>query len=68
MLDRFFEKAREICKAQGVPACDLYAAWKAMEMGGINVTELLSNKINHPTRKYHNYVAVKLLESMLEIK
>ena len=67
VLDAYFEKAREVCKEHDVPVCDLYAVWKAMEQGGVNVTELLSNKINHPIREYHNYIAVKLVETMLEI-
>ena len=65
LLDAYFEKAREVCREHGVPVCDLYAIWKAMEQAGVNVTELLSNKLNHPMREYHNYIAVKLLETIL---
>ena len=46
---------------------DLYALWKAMIVGGVDVSELLSNKLNHPMREYHSYIAVKLVETMLGI-
>ena len=68
LLDAYFDEARRVCRECGVPVCDLYAAWKAMEQGGVNVTELLSNKLNHPLREYHSYIAVKLVETMLEVK
>ena len=32
---------------------------------GINVTELLANKLNHPIREFHYYIAIKLLETIL---
>ena len=67
VLDAYFEKAREICAQHEVPVCDLYAVWKAMMDGGVNVTELLSNKLNHPLREYHSYIALKLVETMFGI-
>ena len=67
VLDAYFEKAREVCEKNDVPVCDLYALWKAMIIGGVDVNELLSNKLNHPMREYHSYIAVKLVETMLGI-
>ena len=32
---------------------------------GVNTTELLANKLNHPIREIHTYMAMKLLECML---
>ena len=32
---------------------------------GVDVTELLSNKLNHPIREFHRYMAAKLVETML---
>ena len=66
LLDAYFDKARSVCAEHGVPVCDLYALWKAMNLGGVDVTELLSNKLNHPSREYHSYIAVKLVETMFE--
>ena len=66
-LQLYFEKAKEICKQYEVEVCDLYSTWMAMEKSGVNVTELLSNKLNHPIREYHYYIAVKLLEKIMGI-
>ena len=65
LLDAYFDEARRVCREHGVPVCDLYAVWKAMEQGGVNVTELLSNKLNHPVREYHSYIAIELVKTML---
>ena len=66
-LERYFEKAKELCGQFEVEVCDLYSVWQAMEKSGVNVTELLSNKLNHPIREYHYYIAVKLLEKIMGI-
>ena len=66
-LQLYFEKAKEICKQYEVEVCDLYSTWMAMEKSGVNVTELLSNKLNHPIREYHYYIAVKLIELMMGV-
>jgi hypothetical protein len=39
--------------------------WQAMAQSGVNTTELLSNKLNHPTREYHSYIAMKLVEKII---
>lgn len=67
VLEGYFDGAKEVCKELGVEVCDLYSVWKAMAQSGVNVTELLSNKLNHPIREYHYYIAVKLLEKMLGV-
>ena len=64
-LKSYFEKAREICAKYGVKVCDLYPVWEQMEKLGIDVTELLANKLNHPIREIHYYMAIKLIETML---
>ena len=63
----YFDKAREVCSKYDVTVCDLYLVWQTMAQNGVNVTELLSNKLNHPTREYHYYIAVKLLEKILGV-
>lgn len=65
MLKRYFESAREVCEKYGVKICDLYPVWERMEAIGVNVTELLANKLNHPVREFHYYMAIKLLETIL---
>jgi len=58
MLDAYFDKAREVCSKYDVTVCDLYLVWQTMAQNSVNVTELLSNKLNHPTYEYHYYIAV----------
>ncbi|MBQ3221674.1 MAG: GDSL family lipase [Clostridia bacterium] len=65
VLKAYFEKAREVCAKYGVKVCDLYPVWERMEKLGIDVTELLANKLNHPIREIHYYMAIKLIETML---
>ena len=65
LLDRYFEAAKETAAAHGVTVCDCYAKWKAMAAAGVNVTELLANKVNHPIRELTGMFAYSLLETML---
>ena len=66
VLDRYFTAGKEIANEEGVTCCDVYSAWKALELCGVDITELLANKLNHPSREMHHYIAVKLLETMLK--
>ncbi len=65
VLDAFLEGAKEICKEKNVTVCDCYKKWKRLSKLGINVTELLSNKINHPTREMNWLFAYSLVETVL---
>ena len=65
VLASYFEAAKELAREYGVRVCDLYRVWEQMEKGGVDVTALLSNHLNHPLREYHYYIAVKLYETML---
>lgn len=67
MLERYFEAAKKTARANGVKVCDCYAKWTAMIDAGVNVTELLSNKINHPIREFHYLFAISLIETMLGV-
>ena len=66
-LKEYFVKAKELAKEYGVTICDLYSVWEKMAQAGVNVTELLANKLNHPIREYHYYIAIKLIECMLGV-
>ena len=44
---------------------DLHSVWEKMIAAGVDVTELLSNKLNHPIREIHYYMAMKIVEAML---
>ena len=68
MLEKYFESAKEVALNNGVRVCDCYAKWKAMIEHGVDVTELLANKINHPIREFHYLFAFSLLETMFDLK
>ncbi len=65
-LDLYVDAAREVAKTHGVPVCDVYARWMSWRRAGVNVTELLANKLNHPIRELHKMVAYLLCETMFE--
>ncbi len=64
-LDRFVQAAKDICAKYNVTVCDCYEKWKTLYRNGVDVTELLSNKLNHPTREMNWLFAVSLLETMM---
>lgn len=63
----YFEAAKKLCEEMNVPICDCYNAWVKMKEGGVNTTALLANKVNHPCREMHYYMAIKLLETMFGV-
>ncbi|MBQ3506735.1 MAG: GDSL family lipase [Clostridia bacterium] len=67
VLRKYFEIGKTVAKEENVKICDMYAVWEKMRSCGINTTELLANKINHPLREFHYYIAIKLLETIFEI-
>lgn len=64
-LALYVETAKKACGKHGVTVCDCYAKWRKLYENGANITELLSNKINHPTREMHWLFAVSLIETMM---
>lgn len=66
-LKKYIEEAKKTAKENGVKICDLYPVWEKMINSGVDTNELLANKLNHPIREYHYYIAVKLLEIMFEL-
>ncbi len=65
ILKAYFGEAKKLCEEYGIPVCDMYPVWEKMEQSGVNVTELLANKFNHPIREFHYYIAIKLIEAIL---
>ena len=63
-FDSFMDGARELCREMNVPLCDCYAIWKMLYENGVNTTELLSNKINHPTREMNKLFAYELVRTL----
>ena len=65
VLDMYVQAEKEIAEACGASICDVYAKWKAMMGAGVDVTELLANKLNHPLRQMHYMTAMMLLDCIL---
>lgn len=66
ILDKYVEELKLVGKENGVKICDVYAKWKNMEKAGVDVTELLSNYVNHPIRELHNLTAMMLIDTILD--
>lgn len=66
IFDEYINAAKEVCRQNNVIVCDCYEAWKTMEKNGVDVTNLLSNYINHPTREMNWLFAWSLLKTMME--
>ena len=64
MLEKYYQSAKDVAREQGVFICDCYEKWKKLHEGGVNITELLANKLNHPIREMHYLFAYSLLEVM----
>ena len=66
-MDLYIESALDLCNEKNITVCDCYKKWKKMSEIGINITELLSNKINHPLRKMNRLFAYSLAETIFDI-
>lgn len=66
VMKAYMDAAKEEAGKSGVKVCDLYPVWEKLIAGGVDTTELLANKINHPIREIHYYMAMKLIETMFE--
>ena len=65
-LDDYVAIAKKVAAEQGVIVCDIYDKWKCLQANGVDITELLSNKLNHPTREMNWLTAYLLVETMFE--
>ena len=64
--DKYFEEAIKECDQRNIKVCDVRKTWKLMKDNNVDTTELLANKLNHPVRELHYYMAIKLLEKIFE--
>lgn len=65
-FDRYMQAARQAAQETGVPLCDCYDRWMKLYAGGVDITDLLANYLNHPTRSMHWLFAVSLAETIFE--
>lgn len=66
-FDKYIEEAIRLCERKNITVCDCYKKWKKMYECGVDVTDLLSNKINHPTREMNWLFAYSLTETIFGI-
>ncbi len=65
VLDAYIGEGKRAAEEYGVPVCDVYEKWKTLYHCGADVTGLLANHINHPSRKMNWLFAWSLAETML---
>ena len=63
-MDSYIGAAKELAESKGIAVCDCYGKWKEMSENGTDVTLLLANYINHPTREMHALFAEMLYETI----
>ena len=62
-MDNYMESAVALAESMGVKVCNCYAKWKEMSKTQ-DITLLLDNRINHPTREMHKLFADMLFETV----
>ena len=60
-MDTYMESAVALARKMGVTVCDCYAKWKELSETQ-DITDLLANSINHPTREMHALFANMLFD------
>ena len=64
-MDRYMTAAVNLANSMGIKVCDCYAMWKELSKSR-DITGLLANKINHPTREMHELFANELFKCIFE--
>lgn len=67
-FDRHIDSAKALCKSKNIPVCDCYSIWKMLSENGVDTTELLANKINHPTPDMNRLFAAELVKTIFTYK
>lgn len=65
VLRMYLDAAKQVCREYEIPVCDCYQKWERLYGNGVDITQLLSNKINHPTKEMNWMFAVSLLEQIM---
>ena len=63
-MDLYMESACTLAREMDVAVCDCYAKWKELSRTQ-DITDLLANYINHPTREMHELFAQSLFEIIM---
>ena len=65
--DLYYAEAMKKAEEYGCVVVDAYGAWKKLSEYGVDVTELLSNRLNHPTRAMHRLFADLLYDVVVRL-
>ena len=65
LMEEYVLAGKAVAEKSGVPVCDCYALWKSLAANGVDVTELLANKLNHPDKDMHFLFAYELVKVMM---
>lgn len=65
-VDLFFSEASKLAKSYNIEVADCYLKWKELYNSGVDTTQLLSNKINHPTFEMHELFADELFKIIMK--
>lgn len=66
VLDAYFDAGIEIASEYDIPVCDVYSKWKLLYNSGVDITNLLSNYMNHPVRSMHQLTAIMLADTLFK--
>lgn len=64
-VDEYIYAAAELAESLGVKVCDCYSKWKELSKTE-DVTLLLANRINHPTKEMHELFAAELYKVIFD--
>ncbi len=64
-MDKYIYSAIDLAKEMGVTVCDCYSKWKKLSETE-DITMLLANRINHPTKEMHELFAKELFDCIFE--
>ena len=63
-MDLYMQSACALAREMGITVCDCYAKWRELSKTQ-DITALLANYINHPTREMHELFAQSLFEIIM---
>lgn len=66
-MDEYIYAAVNLAEQMGVKVCDCYSMWKELSKTQ-DITKMLANRINHPTREMHNLFADSIFDIIFDKK
>lgn len=64
-MDLFMSSATDLANKMNIPVCDCYSKWKELSKTQ-DTTQLLINRVNHPTPEMHKLFADSLFDMIFE--